>query len=133
MTAAGDDPVRAFLAERHPALLDLALWTRALVREAEPALAERVQRGWDGVGFHHPDAGYVCGIFPRREEVRLLFEHGARLADPLLTGTTRQTRHVPLTAPDEALRPELVRLVGEAVALGEALRSRGAGGGAGGR
>ncbi len=56
--------VRA-LAERDPALADLALWARALVLEAEPALTERMQRGWGGVGFHHPDAGYVCGLFPR--------------------------------------------------------------------
>ena len=60
----------------------------------DPDLTERVYLGWDGIGFRHPDGGYVCAIYPRGGEVRLLFEHGARLEDRagLLEGHGTQTR-----------------------------------------
>jgi hypothetical protein len=107
-----------FLRSRHPQALELGLWLRALVLEAESDLAERVYPGWDGIGFRHADAGYVCAIYPREGEVRLLFEHGARLDDPdgLLEGHGSQTRHVTLQAPDEQLRAPLASLVRDAVA-----------------
>jgi hypothetical protein len=42
--------------------------------------AEPTQRaGLSGLGrhrFRHPDAGYICAIYPRGAEGRLLFEHG---------------------------------------------------------
>jgi Domain of unknown function (DU1801) len=110
--------VHAFLAERHPATLDLALWVRDVVLAAEPDLTERVYRGWDGIGFRHPDAGYVCAIYPREDELRLLFEHGRRLDDPdrMLEGDGAQTRYVRVRAIDPALAPGLGRLVSAAVA-----------------
>ena len=110
--------IHDFLAAEHPGELDLALWVRELVLEAEPDLTERVYRGWDGIGFRHPDAGYVCAIYPRDGEVRLLFEHGTRLDDPagLLEGDGTQTRHVTLRRPDDALREPLTALVHDAIA-----------------
>jgi hypothetical protein len=109
---------RAFLAERHPQALELALWVREVVLAAEPELVERVYHGWDGVGFRHPDAGYVCAIYPRDAEVHLLFEHGARLDDPdgLLEGEGAQTRHVAVRAVDHRLAETLRHLVRDAVA-----------------
>jgi hypothetical protein len=109
---------REFLAERHGAVMELALWVRDVVLAAEPDLTERVYRGWDGIGFRHPDAGYVCAIFPQPDHVRLLFEHGVRLTDPggLLEGDGTQTRHVPLRGPDERAVPALAELVRDAVA-----------------
>jgi hypothetical protein len=107
-----------FLRARHPRERELALWVRALVLDAEPELVEHVYPGWDGIGFRHPDAGYVCAIYPRQGEVRLLFEHGTRLDDPegLLEGEGSQTRHVTLRAADERLREPLTALVHDAVA-----------------
>jgi hypothetical protein len=109
---------RDFLAERHPEALELALWLRAAVLAAEPDLTERVYRGWDGIGFHHPDAGYVCAIYPRGSEVHLLFEHGARLEDPegLLKGEGSQTRHVVIAEAGPELAGQLGALVHDAVA-----------------
>jgi hypothetical protein len=67
--------VRDFLRDSHPGLADLALWVREAVLAGEADLTERVYHGWDGIGFRHPDAGYVCAIYPREQEqeVRLLF------------------------------------------------------------
>ncbi len=111
-------PTRDFLAERHPEALELALWAREVVLGAEPDLDERVYRGWDGIGFRHPEAGYVCAIYPRGREVRLLFEHGARLDDPggLLEGDGAQTRYVTVRAEEERLADAIGSLVRDAVA-----------------
>ena len=57
-----------FLVDSHPSLADLALWVREVVLAGEPDLTERVYLGWDGIGFRHPDAGYVCAIYPREQE-----------------------------------------------------------------
>jgi hypothetical protein len=110
--------VHAFLQERHAAMQDLALWVGDVVLDAEPDLAERVYHGWDGIGFRHPDGGYVCAIYPQEAEVRLLFEHGRRLADPdgILEGNGRQTRYVTVRAPDAALAARVGDLVRAAVA-----------------
>lgn len=109
---------REFLAERHAAVMELALWVRAVVIAAEPDLSERVYRGWDGIGFRHPDAGYVCAIFPQPDHVRLLFEHGVRLSDPggLLEGSGTQTRHVTIRRADDGVVAALSALVRDAVA-----------------
>jgi hypothetical protein len=121
----GDDPAvtvpdatRDFLSERHPEEHELALWVREVILGAEPDLTERVYPGWDGIGFRHPDAGYVCAIYPRDGAVRLLFEHGRRLDDPsgLLEGQGAQTRHVVVRARDADLARDLAELVSDAVA-----------------
>jgi hypothetical protein len=112
--------VRDFLRASHPDLADLALWVREAVLAGEPDLTERVYLGWDGIGFRHPDAGYVCAIYPREQdqEVRLLFEHGARLDDPegLLEGAGSQTRFIPVQERDDRLAAAIGRCVHDAVA-----------------
>jgi hypothetical protein len=110
--------VREFLAEAHPGLADLALWVRESVLAGEPDLTERVYRGWDGIGFRHPDAGYVCAIYPREGEVRLLFEHGVRLRDDegLLEGAGSQTRFIRVRERNDLLAAAIGRYVQAAVA-----------------
>jgi hypothetical protein len=114
------EDVRDFLLESHPGLADLALWVRQVVLASEPDLTERVYRGWDGIGFRHPDAGYVCAIYPREQEqeVRLLFEHGARLEDHarLLEGAGSQTRYIRVRERNDPLAAAIGRYVHTAVA-----------------
>jgi SAM-dependent methyltransferase len=109
-----------FLVDSHPGLADLALWVREIVLASEPDLTERVYLGWDGIGFRHPDAGYVCAIYPRdqEQEVRLLFEHGVRLDDPegLLEGAGTQTRFIRIREEDELLAVAIGRYVHDGVA-----------------
>jgi hypothetical protein len=112
------EEVLAFVRERHAGVAELALWVRGVVLAAEPDLSERVYLGWDGIGYRHPEGGYVCAIYPRDEEVRLLFEHGVRLEDPdgLLEGQGNQTRYVTVRAPSHDLGTGIGRLVRDAVA-----------------
>jgi hypothetical protein len=57
----------------------------------------RVYAGWHGVGFHHGDLGYVVGVFPHQDDVRVVFERGEWLGQaPFLDGDG-QTRHVDFT------------------------------------
>ena len=111
------DPSVEFLTARHPDAAKIALHLRDVVRDAEPDFEERVYDGWDGVGFRHPDAGFVCAIYPQADHVRLLFEHGRALQDPdgLLEGDGRQTRYVSVRAADPVLAVSLRDLVRAAV------------------
>jgi len=63
-----------------------------------PNAERRVYPGWQGVGFRHPDAGYVCGVFPNESLVKLYFEHGVLLDDPYkhLRGCGSQCRYLEL-------------------------------------
>jgi len=112
--------VDGFLRDAHPSLAELALWVREAVLAGDPDLTERVYRGWDGIGFRHPDGGYVCAIYPRdqQQQVHLLFEHGVRLDDPerLLEGTGSQTRFIRVRARSEPLAAAISRYVHAAVA-----------------
>jgi hypothetical protein len=107
-----------YLRSEHGHAYEVAAWVREAVLEADPDLTERVYRGWRGVGFRHPEAGYVCGIFPGDEAVELLFEHGASLPDPdgILGGEGTQTRVIRVAAPDPTLRGQIGAYVQQAVA-----------------
>ncbi len=120
------DEAEQYLREEHSATAELALWTRAVVRAAEPDFAEKIYRGWRGVGFHHPEAGFVCAIYPRSDHVVLLFEHGAALRDPdgVLEGNGKQTRFLRVRAANEENAARIAALVQQAVA--ERLLYRGA-------
>ena len=109
-------PPREFLAEIGPEALDLALWLRGVVLAAQPDLTEHVYSGWQGLGFRHRDAGYVCALYARQSEVRLQFERGTYPDDPrrILEGEG-QSRHVTMQAADPSLEEELGRLVQSAV------------------
>lgn len=99
---------------------------RALARESMPSATEHGYAGWHAIAYRHPQAGYVCGVFPFATHVRFLFEHGVLLADPdrLLVGDGKQVRYIDLkpgdTIPSDALRV----MIAEAVALRSAPRKR---------
>ncbi len=79
--------------ERHdPAIRELALALREVIRATVPEAEERAYGGWHAIGYTHPRAGYFGAIFPRDEVVRVAFEFGAHLEDPrgLLAGDGTQ-------------------------------------------
>lgn len=103
-----DEPIRG-----------LAEQLRRLVQQTVPVI-ERTYAGWRGLGYHRPlpHGGYFCGIYPRRDAVRLLFEWGAQLPDEdgLLRGDGVRTRYVELRPglpiPEAALR-RLIQVAAE--------------------
>jgi len=106
------------------AVVDVADWLRQTVRAADPELGERVYVGWHGFGFHHPDAGYVCAVFPREEDVLLAFEHGVDLPDPerRLQAGGKQVKH--LVFARRGTHPPRVIAVFVAAAVEEGVRRR---------
>lgn len=119
------DEAADYLRHYHPGQAELALWTRDVLLAAEPDLEQRVYRGWQGVGFHDAEAGYVCALFPRTEALMLSFEHGASLPDPegLLTGDGDQVRALPVTGTDENTQRQIEELLEQAIAYGIGLRA----------
>ncbi len=107
------------LAKYPPDVEALGQRLRAFVHGLLPEAVERAYPGWHGIGYRHPQAGYVVGLFPHEGSVRLLFEHGVHLPDPegILTGDGSQTRYVELAEWDEAMVPALEDLVAAAVEL----------------
>ncbi|MDG6104765.1 DUF1801 domain-containing protein [Dactylosporangium aurantiacum] len=92
------------LAEHCADVAALARHLRDVIVEARPELTERVYSGWHGLGFHHPERGYVAAIFPGTDGVSVGFEHGAGMPDPhgLLRGTGKRLRYLHFTLDDAA-------------------------------
>ena len=70
------------LAEHSPEVEALGQRIRAFFHATVPEASEKAYPGWHGIGYRHPVAGYLGGIFPQHGHVRLLFEFGVLLPDP---------------------------------------------------
>jgi len=117
--------VEELLAGHVPEVRALAEALLALARETLPAdVREVVYRGWHAVGLRDPRAGYLGGVFPLEDRVRLLFEHGVELDDPegVLTGDGRQVRVVELRPGDPVPEDAIRALLHQALAVGAARR-----------
>jgi hypothetical protein len=92
---------------------------RQLIHDTIAGMAERAYPGWHAIGFRHPKAGYVCGIFPFADYVRFVFEHGRQLADPhdVLRGDGKQVRYIDLRDAADVPADAIRLLLLEAVAL----------------
>ncbi|MDQ3932349.1 MAG: DUF1801 domain-containing protein [Actinomycetota bacterium] len=65
------------IVNEHPAEVQrLIRRLRKLIRDALSAAEERVYPVWHGIGYVDRDAGYVCGLFPKRDYVEVGFEYG---------------------------------------------------------
>ena len=107
------------LRDHPPAIHAVAGALRRLIHDTVTEMTERPYPGWHAIGFRHPRAGYVCGLFPTDESVKLVFEHGRQLNDPagVLRGDGKQVRFIELRAPEDIPADALRVLLLEAVAL----------------
>lgn len=82
---------------------------RQIVQDVLPEAREKVYMGWHAIGFQHPKAGYIGGIFPYEKYVRLLFEKGVMLYDPdhELQGNGKQTRYLEISDQKD-ISPEVI-------------------------
>ncbi len=116
--AVAESDALVFLRELDAVAAEIAVWARGHVLGADADLTERIYHGWRGVGFRHPEAGYVCGLFPRDGRVELLFEHGVGMADPdeVLNGSGSQTRVLHVVTRDAETADRIRAYVQQAIA-----------------
>ena len=110
----------ALLAACPPPVAALAERLRDIARNAVPDATEAGYGGWRAIGYRHPEAGYLFGIFLSDSDVKLFFEHGAMLPDPagLLRGDSlKQGRYVDVTSIEALDVAALTYLMRESVAL----------------
>ena len=92
---------------------------RKLIGETLPEAIESGHPTWHSIGYRHPKAGYVCGIFPHKDSVDLVFEFGILLPDPhkVLQGDSKQTRYIPITSVGEINMVAIKQLIVDALSL----------------
>ena len=114
-----DNEVAEFLSQFDDVAIDLAWDVRMSIFKAMPRCEKRIYRGWNGLGYHDPDAGYVCAIFPTKDAVRVAFEHGYLLPDPrgLLTGDGKRVRYFEISKWNERIAEHLSDLIEQALAV----------------
>lgn len=110
-----DVPAEAFLDAYPPPIRSMEHELRAILREAEPDLIERVRGGWALIGYDVPlgrRRRYVGFIAPEREHIHLGFEVGTLMRPrPELQGAhlgLRKVRFVtwlPGDTVDDAMSP----------------------------
>lgn len=102
-----------------PGVRRIAEEVRSLVRHVVPTATEKAYPGWHGIGFRDPQAGYVFGLFPQPDHVRLFFDRGAELEDPdgvfAPADGLKQGRYVELRTVIDAKKPALRRMIIRAV------------------
>jgi hypothetical protein len=98
----------------------LAESLRKLVKKIIPEASEKAYPGWHGIGYRHPQSGYVCAIFPQRDGVKLGFEAGVLLPDPdnLLEGTGSQVRYVSIKNRRDLRQEAIKKLLHAAIYYG---------------
>jgi hypothetical protein len=100
-----------------PSVRRLAHELRKLIKRTLPTVDERAYDGWHGIGYHDRQSGYLAGIFPHPDCVKVYFELGSVLPDPhhVLTGNGAQVRHVScwpdVPVPERAIRELLAAAV----------------------
>ena len=110
------DGFEAIVADASPPVRDLALRTRALIREVLPEVVEvpwpRQRTAGFGVGPKKMSE-HFCYVAVLPDRVNLGFNYGSELPDPegLLQGTGKLFRHVKITSPRDLENPALRRLL----------------------
>ena len=111
-----------FLAICSPAVRDLALQLRDLIRRVMPTAIEHVDLPSNiiGYGFDRTYSNLICAITPYKAHVSLLFSRGATLSDPehLLEGEGKTARRVRIATSADVDDPAVQALLTSAAAAG---------------
>lgn len=112
------------LADFPPTIQKISGRLRDSIKLHHPSLQEKVYPGWRALGFSHPTAGYICGIFPYVESVKLIFEWGIRLPDPdgVLQGNGQQVRYLEYRSVAEIKIRTVERFLDAAISLPPSLK-----------
>jgi hypothetical protein len=115
--------LRTLIDKFAPAHLRLVGAMRRCLRKRLPTAHEVVYeyRDWFVISFSPNEHGYegVLGIRASADAVKLFFNHAKELPDPakLLQGSGNQVRSIDMEGMSTLARPEVARLIDEAIAL----------------
>jgi hypothetical protein len=119
---AAEAEVRTLIDKFAPAHLRLIGAMRRWLRKRLPTAHEVVYeyRAWFVISYSPNDHGYegVLGIRADADGVKLFFNHAKELPDPakLLQGSGSQVRSIDMEGASTLARPEVARLIDEAIA-----------------
>jgi hypothetical protein len=119
---AADAEARALIARFAPDYVRLIGAMRRSLRKRLPSAHELVYayRSWFVISYSPSEHGYegVLGIRGDTNGVKLYFNHGKELPDPekLLRGSGKLVRSIDLESASTLARPEVARLIDEAIA-----------------
>jgi hypothetical protein len=114
--------LRTLIDKFAPAHLRLIAAMRRWLRKRLPTAVEVVYeyRSWFVISYSPNEHGYegVLGIRGCADDVKLFFNHAKELADPakLLQGSGSQVRSINVEGASTLARPEVARLIDEAIA-----------------
>ena len=118
-----EDAVTDLFAPYTPAVRDLAVRTRALVRSLIPDATEEIDTNPPLLGYTYRPGTYkglILAIMPRKAYLNVIFSKGVELLEldsvGLLEGTGRLARHVKVREPEQLDRPGLRTLITAAAA-----------------
>jgi hypothetical protein len=113
------DPVEAPFRSADAGGRAAAEWLRKLVTGLGVDLVEKPQAGWQALTYHHPEAGYVVGIFPRAGHAQLVIEHGASMEEfaALFDSVGKQVGTVVVTSVPDARGDRIEDVILAAIAM----------------
>lgn len=71
-------------------LVELFGAIQASIQQAVPEAYGKIAEGWRALLFHHPKAGYFCGVFLSKAGIKVVFEWGRYLNLPEFFSTKQQ-------------------------------------------
>ena len=118
-------PVEAFLESYSEPIRIAANRLRALVRQVDPDVIERVREGWRIIGYDVPvgrRSRYFAWIGPEPKHVHIGFQHGVLMADPQrrLRGAhlrLKNVRYLTFTSADQIDEREVLAFIREAIRI----------------
>jgi len=100
-----------------PGIIEMTTRVCATLARLRPDLESTVRVGWGSMNYRHPRAGFLCAVFPMKDHVSLVFEHGRQLSSHLLQGDGKQVRFIRFDPGAAVPEDELAILLAEAIAL----------------
>ena len=100
-----------------PPIIMLVNQLRTIIKDMVPELKEVAYPGWHAIGYRHPEAGYLCGIFPFEDHIKVYFEYGKFLFDPdkVLTGDGKQVRYIRVEKSGDIKSKSIANLLMESI------------------
>jgi hypothetical protein len=117
--------INELLEDHSPRIRSLVERIRKIIVVAVPEVEERINPGWHAITVHTKEAGFLCGVFPYEDTVKIYFENGRMLPDPdgLFSAFGSRTGQIVLRSRREVNTEGITLLLHEAVEFGIRVKS----------